>query len=158
MSKPVSRDAILASIRSNRTQIENLWTGLTPNQMTERPGPQEDWSVKDLIAHLTWWEQRCVTLVDAYVNGHDIDGIEDFDAVNAHIFEENKDRPLEDILDDFDNSLPILIEQIESLSEDALNHPIDDDGNFVYTFYDWDCYGHYPAHLEDMQRYVARIE
>ena len=158
MSDRVSVDAVLASIRSNRTQIENLWTGLTPSEMTARPGPQEDWSVKDLIAHLTWWEQRCVRVVDAYMNGRDYhDNWSNIDMVNAQVFEENQDRSLEDILDEFEASLPIVEAQILSLDEDTLNRAIDDT-NYVYNFYEWDCYGHYPDHLEDMQRYAASLE
>jgi hypothetical protein len=47
---------LLAQIRKDRAAMAKLWGCLTEEQMTHRPGPQADWSVKDLIAHMTWWE------------------------------------------------------------------------------------------------------
>ena len=41
---------LLERIRKDRAALAALWDGLTEEQMVRRPGPQEDWSVRDLIA------------------------------------------------------------------------------------------------------------
>ena len=48
--------AVLERIRKDREVLAALWGGLTEERMVRHPGPQEDWSVKDLIAHTMWWE------------------------------------------------------------------------------------------------------
>ena len=53
----MTADDLLARAGSERADLAALWQGLNREQMTRRPGPQPDWSVKDLIAHITWWEQ-----------------------------------------------------------------------------------------------------
>jgi len=47
---------LLERIHTGREALAVLWCGLSEEQMIRRPGPQEDWSVKDLIAHVAWWE------------------------------------------------------------------------------------------------------
>ena len=61
--------------------------GLSDEEMT-RPGVTEDWSVKDHLVHLTWWEQRVILMlsgaadpIDAIPNGQEGD-----DTINAHVY------------------------------------------------------------------------
>jgi hypothetical protein len=54
----MNKAELIEAIRSERAELEALWAGATEEQMTRRPGPQADWSVKDLIAHLVSWEQK----------------------------------------------------------------------------------------------------
>ena len=49
------RSELVARIRSARAEFEDLLAGLSPDEMT-RPGVAGDWSVKDTLAHLAWYE------------------------------------------------------------------------------------------------------
>ena len=40
---------LLEKIRQDRAGLALLWSGLTEEQMMQRPGPQADWSVKDIL-------------------------------------------------------------------------------------------------------------
>ena len=59
---------LLQRIHDEREALAATWGALTMEQLVQRPGPQDDWSVKDLIAHVTRWEsfilQRVTDLMD----------------------------------------------------------------------------------------------
>ena len=52
----------LAELRAARQELEELLAGLPPERM-ERPGATGDWSVKDVLAHLLWYEREELELI-----------------------------------------------------------------------------------------------
>ena len=52
-----SRDELLQRSRDRHAQLEALLAQLTDDDLT-RPGVTDDWSAKDHLAHLTWWESN----------------------------------------------------------------------------------------------------
>src|SRR5690348_2615157 len=101
-------DELMARIRKDRASFAALWAGLTDEQMTRRPGPQSDWSVKDLIAHIAAWEKRMLDNGEQLRKGEPLIPRPDIDAVNVDIFTMNKDRPLADVVAQFDAQMPML--------------------------------------------------
>src|SRR5262249_54248648 len=62
------------------------------------PSAAGEWSVKDLIAHVTWFEREMVDLLrDRALAGSDLWMLPQ-DKRNAAIYAENRDRPLDDVL------------------------------------------------------------
>jgi hypothetical protein len=57
VSKLATKTDLLTEIRTQRRHLENNLAGLTPAEMCQ-PGVCGDWSVKDVLAHLTAWEQN----------------------------------------------------------------------------------------------------
>lgn len=78
--------------------------GLTDESMLA-PGVVGEWSVRDLLVHLTLWEAGLVTLLFYVKEGHkpppDEDAAETMDQRNARWHAENKDRPLDRARTDF---------------------------------------------------------
>lgn len=62
---------LLTRIHSDRQSFSILWQNLTDEQMTQYPGSQEDWSVKDLIAHVVWWEDFMMKRINDKLSGGD---------------------------------------------------------------------------------------
>ncbi len=56
MPKPTTTAEILAASRQEHDALEQLLAPLTPGQMMQ-PGIVGEWSAKDVLAHLTEWEQ-----------------------------------------------------------------------------------------------------
>ncbi len=54
-----SKPALLAAIQAERTLLENLLATLTPAQWVQS-GVVGQWSVKDVLVHLTLWERRLI--------------------------------------------------------------------------------------------------
>ena len=48
---PTDVDGIRNLFVETRALLSSQWEGLSEEQMTQRPGPHPEWSVKDIIAH-----------------------------------------------------------------------------------------------------------
>ncbi len=134
-----------------------------------QPLGDSDWSVKDHLAHLMVWEGSMVALLEKKERlkamGLDKEQIDssDFDAMNDQIYELHRDRPLNNILDDFRETHEQLLVLLADLTDDDLQRPYlqyqpqaAGDGDFVNKpIVGWlvgDTYAHYAEHLVDISR------
>lgn len=62
--QPTRDTAISDLMRAEHARLEALLAGVSDERSIE-PGAFGAWSVKDMLAHITFWEQRLV----AYING-----------------------------------------------------------------------------------------
>jgi uncharacterized protein (TIGR03083 family) len=142
MQPPTRKEEILDQIRATHQPLEALLAQLDPSRMSE-PGVNGDWSVKDVLAHLTWWEQHLLRRLRTGREDLDVEGVDEqsaTDRVNAEVFAANRDRPLADVRADFDASYPEVLDVIGAMADDAL---ASDD---VYDAISWDTFRHYPVH------------
>jgi hypothetical protein len=159
---PMNKQDLLKAIHECREDIEACWEAATEEQLTARPGPQADWSVKDLIAHLTFWEQDMLTSLGNSALATTPDWNADTDAVNARVFEANKDRPLAEIQADFRRSLEQICDLVGGLSDDDLtNIEIErlklGDGTQLWQYIADETYEHYrDDHLADVRAWARR--
>jgi hypothetical protein len=154
---PVTPRALLDYILSERAKLAALWDDLTLEQMTQRPGPQPDWSVKDLIAHIVWYEEDGMALIDALLRGDEPNWIRDVDETNAETFRRNEFRTLEEVLTDFDAVPHKLEAQLSRITERELNDAgvfPQSRGESLLDYYEGNTYGHYDDHYDDLKRYV----
>jgi uncharacterized protein (TIGR03083 family) len=152
---------LLEQIHRDRAALAALWSGLAEAQMISRPGPQPDWSVKDLIAHVIWWESFIMGGVAGLLRGEKSKPSEHHDVLNRRAYEENKDRPLADVLAAFDANWPKLEALISSLSDEQLNTPAyypTYDGIELLPILTAGTIGHYPAHMAGLRTYVERLQ
>src|ERR671922_237378 len=52
----MNRQQLLKQLDTAWTAFKESYAGLSDSQLTE-PGVTGAWSVKDVIAHVTWWEE-----------------------------------------------------------------------------------------------------
>ncbi|MCY3572646.1 MAG: ClbS/DfsB family four-helix bundle protein [Chloroflexi bacterium] len=155
----MTADDLLERARTERAELAALWQGLTPQQMTRRPGPQPDWSVKDLIAHITWWEQSATNWVSRALSGELLTRTETPDELNARIFADNRDLPLATALDYFAASWRPLEDLLLRLSDEELN-----DAELcnirempLLYFLVGNTFAHYADHVEELRAYVESL-
>jgi DinB superfamily len=136
------------------TTFTSSYAGLSGAQVLE-PGVTGKWSVRDIIAHVTTWEQEALKHLPLVLKGgrpprysvtHG--GI---DAFNALTTEEKKHLPLSAVLRQQDQMHAQLIEFIEAVSED---HFIGETP-FRHRLR-LDTYGHYPKHCEPIRKWRER--
>jgi hypothetical protein len=154
---------LITRIHRERTAMESLWQGLTEKQMTQRPGPQPDWSIKDLIAHLTYWETRMLDNVRQIMEGGaDKDNLDPnaLDKINAQVFETYKDLPLADVLTAWSEALPKIETTLSAIPGDMLNDSdrFDTGGRSLLMYFIGDTFGHYGDHIDDLRGYTERIK
>lgn len=115
-----------AALEAVRDEMETVLAGLTETQLTQ-PGALGDWTVSEVLAHITAWEAELVTGL-AKVRQGKPPGKTDYtsaeiEAQNARWRAENRGRPLERVLADFRGVRRQTIRQIESVSDKDLNAP-----------------------------------
>jgi len=153
--------SLLDRIHRDREALAALWRGLTEEQMVHRPGPQEDWSVKDLVAHVTAWESFILERMTDLVNGEKSEPAEHQDVLNARAYEQHKDSPLADVLAAFDANWPKLEALVSSLNDEQINTPAyyrTYDGFALLPILRAGTFGHYPGHMVDLRTYAERIK
>ena len=127
------------------------YAGLSDSQLTE-PGVAGEWSVKDIIAHVSWWEEEALRHLPSIIAGERpprystiYGGI---DAFNAMMAEQKRDLSLSDVLSQQDDTHRRLVEFILSVSEDQFTRE-----TRLRRRLRLDTYGHYPIHTTSIREW-----
>jgi hypothetical protein len=132
------------------------YAGLSEAQLVE-PGVTGDWSVRDIIAHVTTWDEEALKHLPSILEGRKpprysvtYGGI---DAFNAVMTKKKKGLSLSEVLRQLDKSHRRVIEVIERAPEDQLIR----DTRFRRRLR-LDTYGHYPKHAAAIRRWRERSD
>jgi hypothetical protein len=129
MTTAAQRD-VAARIRADRQVWRDLVAEVGPDRMHE-PGPMGEWTFKDMAAHLAAWRNNRIPQLEAVGRGEppppptwpagmDED---DYEAINAWFHERDRDRPLDEVLADYDGSFERLAAAVEAVPEDVARDP-----------------------------------
>ena len=161
---------LLERIQRSRLALDATLDRLSEAQLTA-PGPDGGWSVKDHLAHITAWEQGIVALLhrrprwaamgldEAAIRGADED------AINAVLYEQAKDRPLDDVLAAFHDSYRQILVTVDGLSDADLfrtyshyapDEPGEDSGDPIIGWIIGNTYEHYDEHHRWIKALVER--
>jgi uncharacterized protein (TIGR03083 family) len=115
---------LIAEIRANSTHLDLLLAQLSVEQMN-RPGAVGMWSVKDVLAHLAYWQRYAAAMLVAAAHGEtpDLTGDDMTERNNASVVAQYYQRPLSAVIADWQAAREELLDQIEQLSDDDLNDP-----------------------------------
>jgi hypothetical protein len=136
-------DALLASIE-----------GLTDEAMV-RPGVVEQWSVKDILAHITTWEEEGLHHLPTVAQGRKpptyASQYGSLDGFNALKFEENQRRSLDEVLARLDETHARLLAYLDTVPDELL-HSKERFRNRLK----WDSYSHYAMHANHIREWRER--
>jgi hypothetical protein len=153
----MNKRELIATLRSKRAEWDDLLKQF-PTHAWTKAGADGSHSLKDVVAHVNWYERQTVgmLLAQAMVGSKLWDL--NLEQRNASIYAENKDRPLEAIQADALRIFPSLIAAIEGLSDADLDDP--------RAFTDWpeswipwqvvasNTYEHYQQHIPGIQAWL----
>lgn len=122
MIEPQTKAAFIARVRSAREQWEQPLAGLPPEAL-EQPGAGGAWTLKDVIAHITWYEREMIDILKARAFVGSPYWELPREARNAAIHAENRDKPSEQVLAEAQAVFAELLAQLEALPEVALYDP-----------------------------------
>ena len=128
-----TKEELLESIRDAREQLEKKYAKLSPEEMVW-PGSMDDWSVKDILAHLVDWEQRFIGWYQAGLRGEvpetPAPGMtwREIPKLNQISYERHKDEPLEQVLEEFTRSHQEILALIEGMTEQEI---------FQTNYFEW---------------------
>jgi hypothetical protein len=112
----VDKATLLEEVQSAHDEWEGVLAEVGVAHMTE-PGVAGEWSVKDVIAHVTWSEREMVGVLRAHaLVGSELWNLSE-DERNAAVFAQNRERPLDDVLHDAQGVYAQLLEELGGMSK-----------------------------------------
>jgi hypothetical protein len=164
----MNKSELLDWLRDEYRLWEELLAQIGPTRM-EQSGVNGDWSMKDIVVHLTGWNRRLVTRLQAAQRGesepppHWPGQLQSEDEINAWIFAANHERSVGEVLDGSRQLFQQLFAVMEDLPEDVRIEFVEPKfhivwvgdkyfpvGEFFYHFHD--------DHEPDVRAWLARQE
>ena len=117
----ITKPELLDQIRAERQQLKEVLAALTADQMLQ-PGASGEWTVKDVLAHISAWERRMLSWIGSHLRGAspDVPLPWDVERMNAETYAHFKDKPLAEVLEEFHQSYRDALALTESLNEEQL--------------------------------------
>jgi len=150
----MNRQQLLKQLDTAWTAFKESYAGLSDSQLTE-PGVTGDWSVKDIIAHVTWWEEEALTHLPLILTGGrpprysiKYGGI---DAFNAQMTEQKRGLLLSDVMRQLEDTHRRLIAYVQSAPEEQFTR----ETRFRRRLR-LDTYSHYPKHAQVIRAWRER--
>jgi DinB superfamily len=135
---------VLQRLQSAWESLQNSYADLSEAELLE-PGVTASWSVRDVIAHVTWWEEEALTHLPVILTGgrpprysEKYGGINGF---NARKTEEMRGFSLAQVLQRRDEVHRRLVALVHSVPD----HQLIGETRFRRRLR-LDAYGHYPKH------------
>lgn len=125
MPRPTNKAQLLEVMQSEHDALDTMLAALTPEQMTS-VSVTTQWSIKDVLAHLSAWEQLCLGWYKAGQRGQTpalpAEGFNwaQIPALNKQIFEAHHARPLAEVQQQYQASYRRIRKTVEALSEEEL--------------------------------------
>jgi len=113
---------VLDALRATRAELEEVLGGMTPEQM-QRPGVAGDWTVRDVLAHLLWYEREELELITEYGVAASPLWEVPYERRNQLIREELRDLPLEAVLGQLRGVFAQFVAAVDALSDEDLVTP-----------------------------------
>jgi hypothetical protein len=143
-------------------KIERAWkafkesyAGFTDAQLLQ-PGVTEDWSVKDILAHVSTWEDETLKHLP-----HVLQGVRPprysvlyggIDAFNAQMTERKRSLSLSEVLRQLDETHARLVEYVQSAPEEQFTK----ETRFRRRLR-LDTYSHYPIHTQAIREWRLKL-
>jgi uncharacterized protein (TIGR03083 family) len=150
----VNRQQLLNRLDTAWVAFQASYAGLSNSQLAE-PGAAGDWSVRDIIAHVTWWEEEALRHLPLIIAGDrpprysvTYGGI---NAFNAMMAERKRHVSLSDVLTQLDDTHRRLVDFIRSVPEDQFTR----ETRFRRRLR-LDTYSHYPIHAKAILEWRER--
>jgi Protein of unknown function (DUF1706) len=128
MGSNTSKAQLLDDLKDEQTQWEALLQDIGEEHMTQ-PGVAGEWSIKDIVAHLTTYRRRTVGRFQAALRHEPAPTppwpphLNTDDEINEWIYTANRDRPLVDVLGESRDVCQQLVETLGALPEADLLDP-----------------------------------
>ena len=158
MDQSMRKSQLIDKIKHSRAEWQVLISPLDDAQMVQAR-VIEGWSLKDIIAHITWYEREMVqVLQNKTLVGSELWDLPT-DERNQVIFEANQNRALNDIREEAQQVYGHLVELLEGLEEEDLHDP----SRFDQMPKDWqpwevigsNTYEHYPDHVAQVRNWLG---
>lgn len=147
---PLTTERLIHNLRAERSRFLRLLDGLDETRLIES-GVQDDWSIHDIIAHVTVWDRRGTQWIEVAARG-DLPAIpeegvtwDDLERLNRQTVLENQQRPTGELLAEFNQTFDQLLQVVAALRDEDLGRVLD-----------WDTSGNMPVALTQLVVWRSR--
>jgi hypothetical protein len=137
------------------TALKESYAGLSEAQLTE-PGVLGEWSVKDILVHVTTWEEEALKYLPLILTGGRLPRYIQFggiDGFNAQMAEQKRDMALPEALRQLEDTHRRLLDYLHSVPEEQFTR----ETPFRHRLR-LDTYSHYPLHATAIREWRERPE
>lgn len=149
--KGSKKSQILEKLERTWQAFQTSFAGMSDEQMVE-PGVTADWSVKDTLAHVTWWEEEALKHLPYILQGGRPPRYADLyggiDAFNAQMAEQKRLLSLSEVRSQLELTHARLIQYIQGVPEEQFAA----ETRFRRRLR-LDTYGHYPLHARAIEEW-----
>lgn len=167
----MKKSELLNWLQEEYHQWEEFLDQIGPTRM-EQPGVNGDWSMKDIVAHLTGWQPRVNANLQAAQRGEPEPPppwpahLQTDDEINAWIYESNRRRSLREVLDESRQVFQHLFNVVEGLPEDIQIEQVHQGARAYHLvwlkgqrFQPGEFFDHFhDDHEPDIRAWLARLE
>ncbi len=153
----MDKNTFLTQIQTHKTAFHTSLAELTAEQLTAPNTLANGWSLKDLLAHITWYEREMVELLSSMSMADSSPrwGLP-HDERNQAIYEENQDKPLAEVQSEAEQVYQDMLAALTNLDEAALH----DASHFAEMPPDWTPWEliagnadlHYADHIQEIKQ------
>ena len=150
----MDKQKLLSRIEQAWASFSDSFAGLTPAQL-QAPDAAGAWSVKDILAHVTTWEEEALKNLPLILQGMRTARYKDqyggIDAFNDQMTERKRAMPLDEVVRQLEATHRRFVEYVatapdeEFVTETRFRRRIR-----------WDTYSHYPHHEATIRDWRAR--
>ena len=149
----MEKQRLLKQLEKAWTAIEESYAGLSDSQLTE-PGVMDNWSVKDILAHVTTWEEEAMKYLPLILTGGKPPRYSQYggiDAFNAQMAEQKRGLALSEVQRQLDETHRRLLDYIRSVPKEHFAR----ETRFRHRLR-LDTYSHYPKHAKAIRQWRER--
>jgi len=155
----MDKTTFINALTESRARWDALLAQIDEQWMLE-PGAEGKWSVKDIIAHIMWYEQEMVPLMQTRsLIGSELWDLSQ-DERNEAVYQQYRDHPLHEIISQEQQTYAQLLAEAKTLSDEDLNDP----HRFKDMPDDWtpwrimagNSFTHYPDHMTSIREWLIR--
>jgi hypothetical protein len=153
---------LTALIRATSTRLELLVAQLSVAEINQ-PGAVGVWSVKDVLAHIAFWERYAVDTLHAIERGETPNLVADDETErnNASVVAQYYQRSLAAVVSDWQQAREDLLDAIEDLEDEDLNDPDRfpwSEGRSLLDRIAGNSFDHEQEHIEQIRAWMRNEE
>ncbi len=165
MNKPMTVTEVLTAMRAARSTWDALLAEVGEARW-EQPGVEGHWSIKDIIAHLTYFENWTADVTGAIQRGEPLPTSPykdmEVDQENALIYQRYHTRPLAEIVHESQAAFLRSLDVVQRLRDEDLYSPeftrpagVD---WVIFNLIEGDTFEHYRDHIASVQAWLTQIK
>ncbi len=159
MPEQMTVQQLIAAMRAARSDWDALLAQVGQSRW-EEPGVEGDWSIKDLIAHLTYFENWTAEVIGAIERGEPLPASPypglDVDQENALIYQRYHARPLAEVVHESQAAFLRSLEAVQRLRDEDLYSADFTGAEWVaFDLIEGDTFGHYREHTLNVRTWLA---